>query len=95
MTVQDLVDVGEDRDVFDEVVKTTHGLGEVGLQNYINACADTKPGEAPEVDYYTSMIPTPTRESTEQTRMSGAMRSGWLRCGSPPRSRGSCASPKW
>ena len=52
MTVQDLVDLGEDRDAFNAVVKTTKGLGKVGLQNYVDACEDAKSGETPKVDYY-------------------------------------------
>ena len=35
-----------------KALKTTKGLGKVGLQNYVDACEDAKPGEAPEVDYY-------------------------------------------
>lgn len=76
MTVQDLVDIGEDRDAFDDIVTITKGLGEVGLQYFAYACVDAKLGEAPKSNI-TSTVPTPTGQNMEGTRLKGAWRSGW------------------
>ena len=67
MTVQDLVDLGEDRDAFNAVFKTTKGLGN----------ARTPSQAKPLRLIITSMIHTPTGQSMEKTRMSGVRRSDW------------------